>query len=117
MPDSPKQKALQRQLAWRIQNDWLKLGRILLTHKDSINPQQAKIAHQKLSDALVTLSPVFGQSSYFMSDEFGWCDVLLGAMLYRLDEMQIELPTHLCRPLIEYQKRLFERESFLQTIE
>ena len=117
LPDSPKQKALQRQLAWRIQNDWLKLGRILLTHKDSINPQQAKIAHQKLSDALVTLSPVFGQSSYFMSDEFGWCDVLLGAMLYRLDEMQIELPTHLCRPLIEYQKRLFERESFLQTIE
>ena len=52
-----------------------------------------------------------------MSDDFGWCDVLLGAMLYRLDEMQIELPTHLCRPLIDYQKRIFERESFLQTID
>lgn len=117
LPDTPKLKAVQRQLAWRIQNDWLKLGRILLTHKDSINPEQATIAHRKLSDALVTLSPVFGQSTYFMSDEFGWCDVLLGTMLYRLDEMGIELPAHLTRPLMDYQKRIFERESFIKTLD
>jgi RNA polymerase-associated protein len=43
--------------------------------------------------------------------------VLLGAMLYRLEEMQIELPAHLIRPLLEYQKRIFERESFLSSIE
>lgn len=116
LPDTPKMKAIQRQLAWRIQNDWLKLGRVLLTHKDSFNAKQADLARRKLSDALVTLSPIFGESVYFMSDDFGWCDILLGVMLYRLDDMQIELPTHLCRPLFEYQKRIFERESFTNTL-
>ncbi len=116
LPDTPKLKAIQRQLAWRIQNDWLKLGRLLLTHKDSINPEQAKLARRKLSDALITLSPIFGQTAYFMADEFGWCDVLLGVMLYHLDEMQIELPAHLTRPLLKYQQRIFERDSFLKTL-
>lgn len=51
-----------------------------------------------------------------MSDDFGWCDVLLGAMLYRLDEMQIELPT-VYVTFNWLSKTNFERESFLQTID
>lgn len=116
LPDTPKKRAEHRQLAWRIQNDWIKLGRILLTHADSINEKQASIARKRLSDTLLTLSPLFAQYSYFMSDDYGWCDVLLSPLLYNLSNMDINLPNHLCRALIEYQQRVFERPSFQLSI-
>ena len=43
-----------------------------------------------------------------MADEFGWCDVLLAPLLWRLEEMGIELPRAISRPLFDYQKRVFE---------
>ena len=115
LPESPTLRATHRQLAWRIQNDWLKLARQLLMHPDSFDKEQAKIARHDLQNALVTLSPLFSQYTYFMADDYGWCDVLLSAMLYRLPEMDIALPKHLCRPLIEYQNRVLERATFLET--
>ncbi|MDO5769346.1 MAG: glutathione S-transferase N-terminal domain-containing protein [Psychrobacter sp.] len=116
LPETPQDRAIIRQLAWRIQNDWLSLGRQLLTHPDSFNKAQAAKAKKQLSDSLVTLSPIFAHKSYFMADDFGWCDVLLAPLLWRLDEMDIALPNNLCRPLIDYQKRLFERSSFKASI-
>ena len=116
LPETPQERALIRQLAWRIQHDWLVLGRQLLTHPDSFNKAQATKAKKQLSDSLVTLSPLFAHKSYFMADDFGWCDVLLAPLLWRLDEMDIALPTNLCRPLIDYQKRLFERSSFQASV-
>ncbi|WP_227430687.1 glutathione S-transferase N-terminal domain-containing protein [Psychrobacter sp. I-STPA6b] len=116
LPDTPKKRAEHRQLAWRIQNDWIKLGRILLTHADSLNTKQAEIARKRLSDTLVTLSPLFAQFHYFMSDNYGWCDVLLSPLLFRLEDMDIQLPSHLCRALLEYRQRVFERHSFQKSI-
>lgn len=112
LPETPQERAIVRQLAWRIQHDWLVLGRKLLTHPDSFNKAQAAHAKKQLSDSLVTLSPIFAHKPYFMADVFGWCDVLLAPLLWRLEEMSIELPAAICRPLIEYQKRVFERDSF-----
>lgn len=51
-----------------------------------------------------------------MADDFGWCDVLLAPLLWRLEEMQITLPRAISRPLFEYQTRLFERPSFQASI-
>lgn len=116
LPETPKERAKIRLLAWRIQTDWLKLGKILLTHPDSFNPAQATIAKKKLTDSLMTLSPVFTHKHFFMSDDFGWCDVLLSPLFWRLKEMGILLPPHLCRPLLQYCERVFERESFQQSI-
>lgn len=47
LPDTPKERAMVRQLAWRLQTDWLTLGRTLLTHPDSSNPQTALIAKNR----------------------------------------------------------------------
>lgn len=116
LPETPQERAIVRQLAWRIQHDWLALGRKLLTHPDSFNKNTAAQAKKQLSDSLVTLSPIFAHKSYFMADNFGWCDVLLAPLLWRLDEMSIQLPATLCRPLVEYQKRIFEREGFQASI-
>lgn len=116
LPETPQERAQFRQLAWRIQRDWLSLGKRLLTHPDSFNKAQAAMAKKQLSDSLITLSPLFAHKSYFMADEFGWCDVLLAPLLWRLEEMNIELPRAISRPLFEYQKRVFERDSFQKSV-
>ena len=116
LPETPQARAQFRQLAWRIQHDWLVLGKRLLRHPDSFNKAQATMAKKQLSDSLITLSPLFAHKSFFMADEFGWCDVLLAPLLWRLDEMGIALPRNISRPLFDYQTRLFERESFQKSI-
>ncbi|WP_201555414.1 glutathione S-transferase N-terminal domain-containing protein [Psychrobacter sp. 72-O-c] len=116
LPDTPQGRAQFRQLAWRIQRDWLVLGKRLLMHPDSFNKAQAAMAKKQLTDSLITLSPLFAHKPYFMADEFGWCDVLLAPLLWRLDEMGITLPPAISRPLLDYQTRLFERESFQKSV-
>lgn len=116
LPSVPSERAKIRQLAWRLQNDWLSQAFILMTHPDSFDEQSALNAKKSLSDSLVTLAPLFGHKPYFLSDEFGWCDALLLPLLWRLPDMNINLPTHLIRPLLEYQDRLFSRPSFIASI-
>ena len=116
LPETPQERAQFRQLAWRVQRDWLALGKRLLMHPDSFNKAQAAMARKQLSDSLITISPLFAHKSYFMADDFGWCDVLLAPLLWRLEEMQIELPRAISRPLFDYQKRVFERESFQKSV-
>ena len=116
LPDTPQERAQFRQLAWRIQRDWLVLGKRLLMHPDSFNKAQAAMAKKQLSDSLITISPLFAHKPYFMADEFGWCDVLLAPLLWRLEEMGIELPRTISRPLFDYQKRIFERHSFQKSV-
>lgn len=116
LPDTPQERAQFRQLAWRIQRDWLAMGKRLLLHPDSFNKAQAALAKKQLTDSLITLSPLFAHKSYFMADEFGWCDVLLAPLLWRLEEMNIELPRAISRPLFDYQTRVFDRPSFQKSI-
>ena len=116
LPDTPQERAQFRQLAWRIQRDWLVLGKRLLMHPDSFNKSQSLLAKKQLMDSLITLSPLFAHKPYFMADDFGWCDVLLAPLLWRLEEMDIELPRSISRPLIDYQARLFERKSFKASV-
>ena len=116
LPETPQERAQFRQLAWRIQRGWLSLGKRLLMHPDSFNKAQAVMARKQLSDSLITISPLFAHKSYFMADEFGWCDVLLAPLLWRLEEMDIELPRAISRPLFDYQKRVFERDSFQKSV-
>ena len=116
LPDTPQERAQFRQLAWRIQRDWLVLGKRLLMHPDSFNKAQAALAKKQLTDSLITLSPLFAHKAYFMADDFGWCDVLLAPLLWRLEDMGIELPRAISRPLLEYQTRLFDRESFKKSV-
>ena len=116
LPDTPQERAQFRQLAWRIQHDWLVLGKRLLMHPNSFNKAQAAIAKKQLSDSLITLSPLFAHKPYFMADDFGWCDVLLAPLLWRLEEMGIELPRAISRPLFDYQQRVSERDSFQKSV-
>lgn len=112
LPDTPAEKAQYRQLLWRIKQDWIAKAHVLLTHADTQNPIQARQMRKELSDSLITLTPLFARQPFFLSDKFGLCDCILATILCRLDIMQIELPPALCRPILQYQQRIFNRESF-----
>lgn len=116
LPDHPATRAEYRQYAWRIRHDWLSLADTLLTHPDSLAVTAAHHARQQLRNSLISLSPLFAKRPFFMNDQFGLCDCLLAPMLWRLPEMQIELPSSLSAPLLAYCQRLFERPAFLATL-
>lgn len=116
LPQTPKERAAIRTLAYRIDKDWLSLGKILLTHPDSFDPQQAQIAQKTLTDTLTTIAPLFGRQPFFLSEHMTVCDILLVPFLWRLPAMGIQLPTHLCRPLLQYQNRLVNQSHFLKTL-
>lgn len=116
LPDHPASRAEFRQYAWRIQHDWLSLADTLLTHPDSLDIAAAQHARQQLRNSLISLAPLFAKRPFFMNDQFGLCDCLLAPMLWRLPEMQIELPSSLAAPLLAYCQRLFERPAFLATL-
>ena len=116
LPDHPASRAEYRQYAWRIQHDWLSLANTLLMHPDSLDVNAARQARQQLRNSLISLSPLFAKRPFFMNDQFGLCDCLLAPMLWRLPEMQIELPSSLAAPLLAYCQRLFERPAFVATL-
>lgn len=116
LPSTPKERAMVRTLAYRINKDWLSLGKTLLTHPDSFNKKEAQIAQKTLSDTLVTLSPLFAQKPFFLSDKMTLCDILLAPFFWRLSQMGIALPEQHCRPLVAYQKRLFALPSFIHSL-
>lgn len=116
LPETPNERAKYRQLIWRINHDWLTKADILLTHPDTLNIEQANKTRQDLTNSLITLSPLFAHQPFFLSDKMGLCDCLLASILYRLDEMQIQLPNALCRPILQYQQRIFSREAFQKSL-
>ncbi len=112
LPENPAERANYRQLLWRVSHDWIQKADILLTHPDSLDQKLAEKTRQELTNSFITLSPLFAHKPFFLSDKFGLCDCVLASVLCRLNQMQIQLPVQLCRPLLQYQQRIFSRDAF-----
>jgi len=109
LPVYPVARASSRQLIYRIQRDFCKDVDIILAAKS----KDAVVKSRKaLRDGLVSISPIFDELPYFMSEEFTLVDCCLAPILWRLSEMEIELPQKKCEAILKYADRLFERESF-----
>ena len=83
LPENPIEKAKYRQLWWRIEKDWIKLADTLLTDKDTLDVNQAKIARKQLTESLVTIAPLFAHKAFFLSDTMVICYCILSSILYR----------------------------------
>lgn len=110
MPVDPVARASNRLMVQRIERDWYSLYDKLTTdEKDN-----AKL-RQELRDSLVTISPIFEQKPFFMSEEFSLIDCVMAPLLWRLPLVGVELPPS-AKPLMTYAARLFERDSFMQSL-
>ncbi|MFP3872835.1 MAG: glutathione S-transferase N-terminal domain-containing protein [Thiohalophilus sp.] len=110
MPVDPVSRARNRMMLHRIERDWYRLAHQLT------NPGTASDAVRKeLRDSLMSISPIFDQKPFFLSDEFSLIDCSVTPLLWRLPSYGIELPAA-AKPLINYAERMFERESFKQSL-
>ena len=111
LPVDPVNRARLKMLLIRIKNDWDPLIEKLIGKTEKQSVKQRKELREKLTD----LAPVFEQKPFFMSDEFTLVDCAIAPVLWRLNEMCIELPDSAIA-VTQYAQRLFARESFRESL-
>ena len=111
LPVYPVARAQSRLWIYRIQRDWCSYMDAILSGK--LAEEQLNSNRVALRDSLVSVSPIFQEKPYFMSDEFTLVDCCVAPILWRLPEMGIELPAKdQIEGLSKYMERIFERDAF-----
>jgi len=114
LPVYPVARALSRQFIHRIEKDCSSQVDIIISSSDI---QVTENARKELQDSLISLAPIFADLPYFMSEYFTIVDCCLGPILWRLKILGIEIPDNRqTKPLHEYMQRLFDRESFQESL-
>ncbi len=109
LPVYPVARAQSRLLMHRIQRDWCAyIDKLLSGGSD----QEMTKARKELRDQLIAIAPVFGEKPFFMNEEFTLVDCTIAPILWRLGEMGIDLPAKQCEAMIDYGKRIFDKDSF-----
>lgn len=115
LPVYPVARGSSRQLIYRIERDWCELVDSILAGDGTAKELDAK--RKELREGLVAIAPIFAEKPFFMNDEFTIVDCCLAPILWRLPQLGIELPsTKQTKPLLAYMERLFERESFQDSL-
>lgn len=114
LPVYPVARAESRLYIYRIQRDWSRYADTILNSDGT--DAEIEEARKELRDSLVAISPIFAEKPYFMSDEFSLVDCCIAPILWRLPAMGIDIPEAQCKPLVKYMERLFNRESFQESL-
>ena len=107
LPVDPVSRASNRQFRYRVMRDLYEL----IEDIEGENDIAGATARKNLRDNLTALAPIFEQKPYFMSDEYSLIDCCMAALLWRIDNYDIKLPSS-AKPVTQYAKRLFERDAF-----
>ncbi|MFV0447929.1 MAG: stringent starvation protein SspA [Vibrio sp.] len=112
MPVYPVARGNSRLMIYRIERNWYSLAKIILEGK----AEEAEVARNKLRTDLLDLGPLFGEYTYFMTEEFSLIDCYLSPLLWRLPVLGIELVGPGSKEIKVYMNRVFERDSFLASL-
>lgn len=107
MPVYPVARAKSRLMILRIEEDWYALAQKI----EKGSRKEADLARKELEESLSRLAPVFGDSPYFLSDEFTLVDCSIAPLLWRLPKFGIRLLAH-AKPIANYARRMFRRHGF-----
>lgn len=110
MPVDPAYRAQARQTLNYIRREWEPSIYTIVQGEKGIDK-----ARKHLRDEFIKLTPVFQHKPYFMSDEYTVLDITLSVIFWRINQLGIDLPkSH--KGLYEYAKRMYERESFRDSL-
>ncbi|EGN74857.1 stringent starvation protein A [Aliidiomarina shirensis] len=112
MPVYPVARGTSRLMMYRIERDWYALADTILKG----TKKEAEAARQELKESLLALAPVFAEMPYFMSEEFTLVDCYLAPLLWRLPVYGIELAGAGAKEVKSYMLRVFDRESFRDSL-
>lgn len=107
LPVDPINRARMRVFLYRIERDWYSAIEAI----ESDDAKDADAARVILRDSLHSISPIFTEKKFFMSDEFSLLDCSVAPILWRLNRYGITLGSH-AKPLLQYAERLFKRDGF-----
>lgn len=114
LPVYPVARAQSRLWVHRLERDWCGLVDVILANPDA---KKAQAARKEFVESLISISDIFVEMPYFMSEEYTLVDCCLAPMLWRLPQLGIEIPnTRQTKPLLAYIKRLFERPAFQESL-
>ncbi|HWK55661.1 MAG TPA: glutathione S-transferase N-terminal domain-containing protein [Hyphomicrobiales bacterium] len=114
-PVYPVARAQSRLWMYRIDRDWS--GLVDKLQAEDGSPAELERARKELRESIISVSPIFAEKPFFMSDEFTIVDCCVLPILWRLPEIGIRLPeTKATKPLLDYKARLLERESIQQSL-
>lgn len=114
LPVYPVARGESRLFLYRIERDWSSLVDVIVANESKRSVDAAK---KELKESLTSIAPIFGEKPYFMSEEFTLVDCCMAAILWRLPSLGVDIPrTKQTKPLFEYMERLFERESFKESL-
>jgi RNA polymerase-associated protein len=108
MPVYPVARAKTRLMIYRIDKEWSELVRKIENGKAETSQNACK----ELRNYLVRLAPVFGNSNYFLNEEFSLIDCCIAPILWRLPYWDITLPPSEGKTILKYADRIFARDSF-----
>ena len=114
LPVYPVARAESRLWMYRIERDWCPLVDQILNSKSKDVVTKAR---KELKESFLAVAPIFSEMPFFMSEEFTIVDCCLAPILWRLPALEVEIPnTKQSKPLFDYMERLFERESFQESL-
>lgn len=108
MPVYPVARAKSRLMIYRIDKEWGGLIRQIEMGKG----EEVQIACKELRAFLIKLAPVFGNSAFFLNEEFTLVDCCIAPILWRLSHWGITLPPAEAKSVLKYADRVFARDSF-----
>lgn len=109
MPVYPIAKGRTRLMIYRVNHDWYSLMDLILN--PDTEPKVIEQARQNLSDSLTSITPVFAEMPFFLSEEFSLIDCCIAPLLWRLPLMGVKLPPQ-AQAIENYAERVFGRPSF-----
>jgi len=112
MPAYPIARARSRMMIHRVNQDWYRIMDRILSNPPT---DQLRAARKELRDSLVSVTPVFNEMAYFLSEEFSLVDCCIAPLLWRLPLLGVELPSE-AKPVMDYARRLFAREAFQRSL-
>jgi RNA polymerase-associated protein len=114
LPVYPVARAQSRLWVHRIEKDWCTLIDSIIANPEA---KKTEAMRKEFKESLISISDIFVEMPYFMSEEFTLVDCCLAPMLWRLPQLGIEIPnTRQTKPLLDYIGRLFDRPSFQESL-
>ena len=114
LPVYPVARAQSRLCIHRIEKDWCTLVDSIVANPEA---KKTEAIRKEFKESLMSISDIFADMPYFMSEEFTLVDCCLAPMLWRLPQLGIEIPsTRQTKSLLDYINRLFERPAFQESL-
>ena len=114
MPVYPVLRGKSRLLMLRIEQDWYPT--LAAAENPNATATERANALKQLKEEILAVAPIFSQAPYFMNEEFSLVDCYVAPLLWRMQELGVEFTGVGSKAIKTYMTRVFERDSFVQSI-